>query len=252
MSLKKLSMGADVEKPSTDNLGGGFALKSGLYKMVIDVAYTSTSKGGAEAINIHFKSADPSVNAQLRQTLWVVSKAGNNFFMGGKNKDKKIALPDMQTFDQICKICVPGTKPDELVVEQKTIKLWNPETRSETPQEVPTLPELKDKAIYVGVRACKENKRVPKEPGSKEYVDSNESRDFSEVHRVFHTDGFSTEEKHNKAEKATFITTWKKKHTPDFVHDTFKEVKGGAIAGAPAAAAAAAAADDVDDELFDD
>ena len=251
MSLKNLSMGTDVEKPSTDNLGGGFKLKSGLYKMVIDVAYTSESTGGAQAINIHFKSADPSVRAQLRQTLWVVSKAGKNYFMGGKNKDKKIALPDMQTFDQICKICVPGTKPDELIEEKKTIKLWNYEMRSEVPTEVTTLPELKNKGIYVGVRYCVENKRAPKEPGSKVYVDTNERREFSEVHRVFHTDGFSTEEKEGKADKAAFIKTWQKKHTSDFEHDTFHEV-GGSTTGASAVAAASAASADIDDDLFDD
>jgi len=249
--MKDLAMGADVEAPSTDTLGGGFSVKSGLYKMVIDVAYKGKSAGGATSINLHLKSADPNERAQLRQTLWVVSKAGKNYFMGGKNKDKKIALPDMQTFDQICKICVPGTQPDELIEEKKTIKLWDNEKRAEVPTEVDYLPELKGKALFAGIRKCRENRRVPKEPGSKEYVDSNEERVFSELHRVFHVDGFSTEEKHAGVEKPAFVKTWKKKHVPDFVHDTYKEVSGGATPGAPAAAAAAAA-DDVDDDLFED
>jgi hypothetical protein len=253
MSLKNLKMGDEIERPSTDTLGGSFNPDSGLYPMIIDVAYQSKSKGGAQAINIHLKSADPAKQVSLRQTLWVTSgdeKGNLPYFMGGKNKDKKIPLPDYQTFEQICMICVPGTKPDELAEEEKTLKLWNSEMRAEVPTEVMTLPQLKDQTFLAGIRKCRENKRVPKEPGSKIYVPVNEERVFSELHRVFFPNGFSVEEKAADADAPEFAKTWKKKHTSDYVYDTYKEVTG--AAGTPAAAAASAAAAAIDDDIFDD
>jgi hypothetical protein len=250
MSLKNLAVGSDVEAPSTDNLGGGFTVNSGLYKMLIDVAYETKSAGGAIGIVLHLKSADPNERVQHRETLYVTSKAGLNYYLGGKNKDKKILLPGMQLFQQICKICVPGTKPDELIQEKKTIKVWNNEMKAEVPTEVDFIPELKDKPLYVGIVRVKENKRVPKEPGSSIYVDTPEAREYSKIHRVFYTDGFSTEEKEKGGEKPTFIQTWKKKHTSDYVDvSKWKEQKG--AGGSSAAAAASAAASEVDDDLFD-
>lgn len=249
MSLKNVAVGNDVEAPSTDNLGGGFTLNSGLYKMLIDVAYETKSAGGAIGVVFHLKSADPNERAQHRETIWLTSKAGLNYFLGGKNKDKKILLPGMQLFQQICKICVPGTKVDELIQEKKIVKVWNNEMKAEVPTEVDFIPELKDKPLYVGIVRVKENRRVPKEPGSSVYVDTAESREFARIHRVFYTDGFSTEEKEKGAEKPVFIQTWKNKHTHDYVDvSKWKEPKGASAGSATASAAAAA---EVDDDLFD-
>ena len=57
MSMKNLKMGTDVEVPSTDSLDGGFKLPSGLYKMVIDVAYNEETDSGATAVHLHFKGS---------------------------------------------------------------------------------------------------------------------------------------------------------------------------------------------------
>lgn len=251
MSLKNLALGDDVERPSTDNLGGGFKASSGLYPMIVDVAYAEKTDKGSQAIHIHFKSADKNSNMKYRKTLYVTSgdeKGNLPYYLGGKNKDKKITLPDMQMFEQICKICVPDIKPEDLVEERKTIKLWNYEMKAEVPTEVDALTDLLNKKLLVGLRVVRQNKRAPKEPGSKIYVDTNEPVEFTELHRVFYPDGFSVEEKQAGADSAEFVKTWKAKHTPDYVHDTFKGI-GGATPGAPASAAAASAA--VEDDLFD-
>lgn len=241
------SVDSDVEVSSTDTLGGNALPKTGLYKMVIDVAYTGKSTGGATHVTINFKSADPAVNAYHTEVLWVKSKKGLSYYMGGKNKDKKIILPSMQTFQQILAIC--DLDPNNVKVENKTISLWDKEKKAMAPTEVPVLTELKGKILYAGLRTVRENKNKQDAEGN--WVPSNDERLYNELHRVFYPDGFSVEEKKLGAKEPAFVKTWKDKNTPDFVVDKFKAVKE-VSSSAPSHEDAIALADSLDDDLFDD
>jgi len=221
MSIDQLSIGTDVEDSNTDTLGGGvFTQDTGLYPMIVDMAYLGKSAGGAMSLNLHMKMAD-DIKKVVRQTLWVTSgdaKGNKNYYV----KDgKKYLLPGMIQADQISLITT-GKHIGALTTEEKTIKLWDFASRSEKPTKVNALTDMIGKPILVGLHKCRENKRT--DDGSGNYVDTNAERVFNEIHRIFFPDGFSVAEKQAEAEEAVFAKKWKEKFDAEYVNDTYKPV----------------------------
>ena len=50
-----------------------FIVETGVYKGIIEVAYGSTAKSGAKAVNLHIRLVDGTV---LRETVYVTNKQG--------------------------------------------------------------------------------------------------------------------------------------------------------------------------------
>jgi hypothetical protein len=247
MSIEALKMGADVEATDEDVLpsGGGFTLATGLYPMIVDNAYLDKSSGGAMNMNIHLKikGGDKRI---FRHKIYMTSgkaKGGNPFYV----KDgKKYPLPGYTLCDHVTKICA-GLPVSQITPEKKLVKLYDFDQKAEVPREVPVVTEIVGKELLVGIQAKRENKRVQDSSGN--WVDGPEPRDFDEVTKVFHPDGFTVTEKAAEAEEAKFVQKWKAANPSDYVADKFKPVAGQAPAATAGPAATAAAAPD---DLFDD
>lgn len=234
MSIKGLAIDADVEQQNTDTLGGGFAKPTGLYGCVVDVAFLDKSKSGAMSLNLHLKLAsDKSV---IRQTIYMTSgdKKGNkNYYV----KDgRKVVLPGMQLADQIAQITT-GKAMGDLTAEKKMVKLWDPESRSEKPREVPTLPEMTGQSILIGLHKVDKNRWSGGAPTAQHTF-------VNEIDKVFYPDGYSTAEKAGESEEAVFHKQWSDKYGPDFVKDNYDPSVGGDAAD-PLAEAPATETDDL-------
>lgn len=246
MSIEALKMDADVETTNEDVLpsGGGFILDSNLYPMIVDNAYLDKSSGGAMNMNLHLKikGGDKRV---FRFTVYMTSgnaKGGKPYYV----KDgKKYPLPGYTMVDHITKICA-GLPVSQISPEKKLVKLYDFDAKSEVPREVPVVTEIVGKEILVGIQKRRENKRVQQ---GDDWVDGPEAREFNEIAKVFHPDGFTVTEKVAEADEAAFVKKWKEANPTDYVNDRFKPVAGATPAGIAAPASEAAAAPD---NLFDD
>jgi len=227
MSFENLGIGADIEKEDTDVIRGKgcYAIDTGLYPMIIDVAYLEKSKGGALGLNLHLKPADGGKQV-VRQTLWITSgdKKGNKNYYVTKNNKHRL-LPGMILADLIANITAGSTMQAVAKnAEKKTIKLYDFEIRAEKPTEVNAMVDMIGKPILVGIHKHRTNKNEANAAGIYEPI--GKERVFNEIDKVFHPDGFSVAEKAAEAKAPVFVNTWKNDFDASYVNDTYKAVSG--------------------------
>jgi hypothetical protein len=247
MSIAALQMDADVKTQDEDVLpsGGGFVLDSGLYPMIVENAFLDQSKGGAMNINLWLKvkGGDKRI---FRQTIYMTSGEAKGKKPYYVKDGVKYPLPGYTMADHISKITT-GLPVSQVTPEKKLVKLYDFDAKAEVPREVPVVTEMVGKEILVGMQKIRENKRVNQ---NGEWVDGPEAREFNEISKVFHPDGYTVTEKAAEAEEAKFVQKWKDANPSDYVKDSFKALPGqAASAGATAPASTAAAAPD---DLFSD
>lgn len=221
MSIQGLAVDSDVESTNTDTLGGTFIKPTGLYPMIVDMAYLGKSSKGAMSLNLHLKTEDNSV---VRQTLWITSgdKKGNkNFYL--TKEGKKRLLPGMVLGNQISAITADSLM-GAMTPEEKTIKLWDYESQAEKPTKVPCLTEMIGQPILVALTKIRSNK--VKMDSNGKYINQVEERFFNEIDKVFYADGFSVTEKAAEADEALFHQKWTDKYDSEFVNDKYQEVEG--------------------------
>jgi len=240
MSIKGLEIGSDIETTNEDTLGGGsFIRDSGLYPMSVDVAYLDKSKAGALSLNLHLRVIEGD-NRLVKETLYLTSgdtKGNKNFYIN-KKTGKKVLLPGRSMGEQIARILTDQPMA-QLTPEEKTIKLYDFDLKKEVPTPVASLTEMVGQELLIGLHKCVENKRVE---SNGKWVDTNNKREFNEIHKVFYPDGFSVTERNAEAEEAVFVNTWRNKFDAEYVNDTFKTVEGSDAAASADALPAAEAA----------
>lgn len=217
--------GTEKEK---DVLGGRSLLPTGVYDAHIDVAYITTSTGGAKAFNFVLDIDGKKV----RETTYVTNKKGEVTY----TKDgKKHALPGYSLVNAIAKLTC-GKEIPSLTFEKKLVKIWNYEKKAEVATEVDVAVELVGQKITLGIEWHKENKNVKDQTGA--YVPTSEIREFNTITRVFHFTSKQTAAEYNAQSPAEFMALWDKEFKGKVIDKTLK----GAVAPAPAAGSPAAAA----------
>lgn len=227
--LAGLAVDSAVEM-ETDVLGGGMVriTESGVYNMTVELAYFKQSKGGAKAMEVHFKTDQ---GAQLRQTFWMTSgtaKGGNNFYVTQDGTKKY--LPGFNSARALSLLTV-GKEIDQLAVEEKVAKLWDYETKSEKPTPIQTFTDLIGQEVKAGVLKKIVDKTMS--DGAGNYVPSGETREEFEVDKFFRTrDDMTVNEIIAKAETATFMASWAEKNNGRVVDRSTKDAKPPAVAAA--------------------
>lgn len=205
MSLKDLTLDADVADVKSDVLPGtGYTLDTGMYNMIIDVAYIDTSDKGAVAMKLHLKTADTEGKI-LRTAFWVRSgteKGGNTHYVTAKGI--KRPLPGYSQASQVAFITC-GKALKDLDVEEKFIKLWNNVAQGEENTKIRHLPELQNKPIMVGVLKIRDNKPVL---NNGVYTKTAEERFTNEVDKLFFPSGISVTELNAGVTTPEFRERW--------------------------------------------
>ena len=193
---------ANLEQ-AKDSVGGYQPLESGAYDARIKTIYITMSKSGAMAANV-VMDID---GREYREQIWISNSKGENFYV----KDgHKIPLPGFTALNDIC-LCTVGKKLCELDTETRVFNVYDWEAKSELPKEVPTIVDLLDAEVTVGIIHQTVDKNVKDASGN--YVPSGETRDENVIDKVFNSETHMTvnEVKEGKTE-ATFYNNWLKKN----------------------------------------
>lgn len=227
-----------------DTLGGFQPLESDLYPLTITVAYGSTAKSGAMAVNIHFETED---GKELRQTFYVTSGTakGKKNYYENKKTGKKHFLPGFNMANNLCLLTV-GKPLSKQVTEDKVINLYDSDQGKEVPTTVKAITALKDQKILAGVLKQIVDK-VEYDESAKEYKPTGETRLNNEADKFFRLrDGLTVQEIRGKQTEAVFKDKWigKWKDQVDDKSDP-KAAQNTGTAGAPGAPAQIPATEDI-------
>jgi hypothetical protein len=210
--------------PKTE-LSGDFLAKgtnfdpvpTGVYPYIIELAYLGESSGGAVELNLHCKPADDT-GCYLRTKLYVTTgKAkGRKSTMTGEDGVVR-PLPSRERMEELARLCA-NKSADQLNTENKIIKLWDWNTRSEEPVEKPILPELMNKPVLLGLLKVETNQwRNGKRLKDRKFK--------NEIEKVFSPKGFTYTELENGADEPEFIHDWKESFHSERVKDDYTPVK---------------------------
>jgi hypothetical protein len=224
MSLLKNLKTDETIANEKDSVGGGGPLESGLYKTKIAAAYVIKSTGGALGLVLNLTT---DAGKQVRQTLWMTSKTGQNYY---EKDGQKNYLPGFNMANSLALLTV-GKEISDLDTEQKVIKAYSAEAKAEVPTKVDMLTDLLDKEVIVGLIKQTVDKTAKADDGS--YQPTGETREENEIDKFFRAkDQMTTAEIRAQAEDAEFIRTWEKKWTGQ-VRNKAKGATGAGAAGAP-------------------
>lgn len=230
--LKSLTSDASIAQEK-DSLGGGGAQESGLYMSKVALAYVIKSEGGATGIYFSAKTAE---GKEIRETLWATSgtaKGCKNYY---EKDGEKHYLPGYLMANSLALLTV-GKEISELDTEEKVVKAYNKDTKTEIPTKVQMLTDLLDKEILIGL--IKETVDKTAKDGAGVYQPTGETREQNTIDKFFRaSDRKTTTEIRAQADEATFVNAWETKNKGV----TRNKAKGAAgAAGAPKGAGTAAA-----------
>jgi hypothetical protein len=163
---------------SQDRLGGFQAVESGIYVATIKNLFAGESKHGAMSLTL---IASLENGSEYRETLYITNRQKENFFIN-KGTNKKSPLPGFTIANDLCLIAT-GKELYELQTEEKVVKVWDPDTKSEVPKSVPVITEVLNQKVALGILKQLENKS---EKQGDEYVPTAETRETNLIDKVFH------------------------------------------------------------------
>lgn len=190
---------------SGDTLGGGFQpVPSDVYDAVIKLAYVGKSRSSdSQSVTLHLEVD----GKEVRETIYVTNRDGENFYKDKKDPKKKHFLPGWSTIDDIC-LFVTGEGLTEAATEPKTVKLYDFDARAETNQEVPVLVDIIGKPIKVGILRQIEDKQKMNESSGK-YENTGETRTVNVIDKVFHPEtGRTVTEYRQEVDPGEFMDAW--------------------------------------------
>jgi hypothetical protein len=178
MSIFKNMKSEGLEK-SQDRLGGFQPIESDIYSPCeVKALFAGQSKGGA--FNLTLIAGLPD-GKEYRETIYISNKSGENFFLDKQSK-KKMPLPGFTLVNDLCLITT-GKELADLETEEKVVKVWDPDTKSEQPKAVQMVMEAIGQKVALGILKQLENKN--KKEGD-EYVPTMETQEVNNIDKVFH------------------------------------------------------------------
>ncbi len=221
-----------------DRLGGFQVFDTDAYDATIKLAYAITSAGGAHGVVL---TAELPGGKEYNETIYVTNRKGENFFLNKDDKTKKVPLPGFTTMDHIC-LAATEQPLSAQETEEKIVKVYDSETKSQLPKSVQVLTGLLGKPVTLGILKQLENKNEKDSAGN--YQPTAETRDTNVIDKVFHTETKKTMVEALNGQDATFYEGWVAKNkgqTRDkrSIKDGQAGTSGRPSAGAPAAGAPA-------------
>ena len=199
----------NLEK-AEDVLGGGNydPIPSAVYDGKIELAYAGKSAGGAHSVTVHFKTSE---GKEVRETIYVTNKQGENFYADKEDKTKKRPLPGFTMIDDICLLATGAGLADQ-DTEEKVVKIWDSNERKEIPKPVQCLTALHGQDITLAILRSIEDKNKKDESGK--YVPTGETRTVNAIDKAFHPEtGRTVNEYLNEVATPEFHDAWAAKNT---------------------------------------
>jgi len=219
-----------------DIIGGFQVLETNLYDMVIDLAYFDKSAGGAMSFNTHFSGPN---GEKLRNTQYITSKAGKNYYMVKDRKTKKETgekryLPGFNVANAIALLTV-NTEIGDAVHETKTINLYDFDAGKEMPVQREVLTGIIGQEITLGVLKQIVDKNQKNDQGI--YVPTGETREENEIDKLFRSrDGLTVTEIRAEETEPVFKDKWVAKNKGQTRNKAKAAIPGAGSGGAAPAA----------------
>lgn len=203
-----------------DRLGGSGPLATSVYTGKIKQFYGTKSDGGASGV-VLILDID---GREYRETIWCTNKKGENFYT---KDNKKYQLPGFITANDIA-LCANGQQLNELDWEEKQVKVYNFEKRTDEAKAVEVAVDLLGKEVTVAIVNTLKNKQ--EKNGQGEYVDIADERTENHIEKVFDPESKRTvREAIDQKEEAVFHDEWLKKN--DGQQRDKRSIKNGGSAG---------------------
>ena len=191
-----------------DRLGGFQLFETDAYEAVVKAFYAGKANDAASQAKSITLIADIG-GKEYRETFWITTKEGKNFFLNKQDQTKKVALPGYQTVDDIC-FATTGKGLNELAFEDKVINVYNAEQKKEIPTNVKMGMAVISQPITLGIQKVLVNKQVKDSNGV--YQDTADSREENQLAKVFHSATKVTIVEAKSGKTAEFYDAWVKKN----------------------------------------
>lgn len=231
--IDALKLGSDVTVQEERDVLGGVP-DTGVYPYTIKAAYLNSTKSGAVMAMVLFE--DPKGRKFTLSECIMSKKSGNLKATYTDKNGKEQLLPGYSKILNIFHTVVDPTIADLSVVESetKTLKLYDYVSKTEVPTDVPCFVQLHGKNVELAL--YKEiHTKMEKDSDGKYTVPTNETREVSNLDKLFNSDGLTLTE--IKEGDTKFKERWLTKHLGK---SRDKTVKGAGVAGAPKAAGSVA------------
>jgi hypothetical protein len=235
MSLLKGLKKTNVESSEKDTLGGVQLRDSDIYPLTVSMAYLQKSQGGALGVFLTFKD---EAGKELSQTVYVTggdAKGNSSTYTDPQGNEHY--LPGYLQLNGLALLSI-GKGLDEIEEEEKTVSVWDSNSRAKVLKKMPVLTELIGAKIKAGVLRQMESKQVKTDNG---YVPTDESVERNEINKFFRDeDGLTVAEIEAGETEAKFMADWLAKYKGQVIDKRVKDAKP-APAGAAKPGAAPAA-----------
>lgn len=172
----------DVED---DFLGGGGILETDIYPATIKYAYIGKAQSSdARNVTLCLKVG----NSEVTERIWMTNRNGEVTYTDKKTKELK-NLPGFNQIDSLCML-VAGKSVTEMDVEDKTLNLYDFDSKKEIPQSVPCFTDLHGENIQVAIQRQTVDKQ--EKDGAGNYVNTGETRDINTFVKFFPEDKLVT------------------------------------------------------------
>jgi hypothetical protein len=182
-SKKKPAAKAEVED---DYVGGGGVLDTDIYPAEIKYAYIGKA-ANSEARNL---TLCLKVNGlDITRQIWMTNRDGEVTYQDKKTKEVK-NLPGFNQVNGLCMLLV-SKEVGNMDVEEKTLSLYDYESKKEVPQAVDCFVELHGLKLQVAIQRQTVDK-TEKNESTGEYEPTGETRDTNEFIKFFPEDRLVT------------------------------------------------------------
>jgi len=193
---------------SKDVLGGNFdPIPSNVYDGEIKIMYAGKSKtSDAQNVTVIFVTD----GKEVRETLYVTNKAGQNFYPDKQDKTKKQPLPGFTLVDEMCMF---GTEKGLAAqqTEEKMVNIWNNDERKEVPTPTEVLTDMTGKPMRLAILRQIVDKQ--KKDANGVYQNTGETRTENAIDKAMHIDtGRTINEYKHGVETSVFRDGWLKKN----------------------------------------
>lgn len=181
---KKVANKTEVEE---DRLVGGGVMSTDIYPGTIKYAYLGKAQNSdARSVTIGIKFDN---GKELSRTVWLTNRNGNVTYTDKKTKEEH-NLPGYNQINGLCMLLLSKELGD-LDVEEKTLSLWDYESRKEIPQSVQCFVELHGQKLNVAIQEQIIDK-TSKNDQTGEYEPNGETVNVNEFVKFFAADKLVT------------------------------------------------------------
>ena len=180
---KKPAAKAEVED---DYVGGGGTLETDIYPAEIKYAYIGkAANSDARNLTLCLKVNGLDITRQI----WMTNRDGEVTYQDKKTKEVK-NLPGFNQVNGLCMLLV-SKEVGNMDVEEKTLSLYDYESKKEVPQAVDCFVELHGLKLQVAIQKQTVDK-TEKNESTGEYESTGETRDTNEFIKFFPEDRLVT------------------------------------------------------------